>query len=284
MLVISPARLSDQVTLPTEAYGKVISASGSEDYGQACFNLFQQVLGVDHWALFQYPTETSMSCLATGSRTKAVEAKVNIEKFVGRCHSFDPSLAALKLQSPSQHCLVNIEIGDIKHREYRQCFEATDVRERVSYFTRTMDNLYQLSVYRTCERGAFTQSEMHVFATLASLMLATTLQHETRRRTALRSTEPMTIAMLQKQLGLLPGGLSERECEVCARAVAGMTIEGTALDLDIAKTSVITYRQRAYQKLAISSLNELVARLHNVVSVAAAPCGVRRASLRWLNS
>ena len=74
----------------------------------------------------------------------------------------------------------------------------------------------------------------------------------------------MTLTMMQQRLAAVPGGLSARECEVCARAIAGLTIEGTALDLNIRKTSVITYRQRAYQKLGISSLNELVGILHNL--------------------
>jgi hypothetical protein len=36
-----------------------------------------------------------------------------------------------------------------------------------------------------------------------------------------------------------------------------MSVEGTALDLDIAKTSVLTYRQRAYQRLRVASSVEL---------------------------
>ncbi len=55
-----------------------------------------------------------------------------------------------------------------------------------------------------------------------------------------------------------------REREVCSRAAAGKTIEGTARDLNIRKTSVITYRQRAYQKLGISRQNELVALVNNL--------------------
>ena len=46
--------------------------------------------------------------------------------------------------------------------------------------------------------------------------------------------------------------------------MVGKTIEGTSLDLDIRRTSVITYRQRAYQKLGISRTNELVALLNDM--------------------
>lgn len=36
--------------------------------------------------------------------------------------------------------------------------------------------------------------------------------------------------------------------QVCARAALGMSVEATALELGIGKTSVLTYRQRAYQR------------------------------------
>jgi DNA-binding CsgD family transcriptional regulator len=111
-----------------------------------------------------------------------------------------------------------------------------------------------------------------MFATLGSLILATTLQYEARRRTMPAPAAPMTLTTIEQRLAALPAGLSARECEVCARAVAGITIEGTALDLDIRKTSVITYRQRAYQKLGVSSLNQLVAMLHNMQPGHTAQC------------
>jgi DNA-binding CsgD family transcriptional regulator len=263
MLVISPARSSERITLHADSFGRIISAVGTECYDEACFELLEQVLGVDHWALFQYPSNTSMSCLATASRSNVAEARANIEKFVGRCHSFDPSLAALKRRRLEQPCMVNIGIDDIEDRQYRQCFEATNVQERLSYFTRAFDSLYQLSIYRGPGRRAFSQPEMRMFATLGGLLMATALQHANRCGMTTRPTGPMTIDAIQRRLAALPGELSEREREVCARAIAGKTIEGTALDLNIRRTTVITYRERAYQKLHVSSLNELVALFHN---------------------
>jgi len=43
-----------------------------------------------------------------------------------------------------------------------------------------------------------------------------------------------------------------------------MTIDQTAVDLAIKRTSVVTYRQRAYEKLDISRQNELVALVNNL--------------------
>lgn len=264
MLVISPARFSERITLPAESFGKIISSAGTENFAGACIELLEMLLGVDHWALFQYPDNASISCLAMASLTKAAVVRANIDKFLGGYHSFDPSLAILRREPREHPCVVNVEIADIKDRQYRQCFEATDTRERLSYFTTTSNDLNQLSIYRGAGRRAFSQAEMTMFATLGSLIMATALQHQARCRTTFSAAGPMTVATIQQRLAAVPGGLSARECEVCARAIAGLSIEGTALDLNIGQTSVVTYRQRAYRKLGISSLNELVAVLHNL--------------------
>lgn len=51
--------------------------------------------------------------------------------------------------------------------------------------------------------------------------------------------------------------LTVRELDVCARSLLGMTAEGTALELGIKQSSVVTYRKRAYARLGISSQSEL---------------------------
>ncbi len=60
-----------------------------------------------------------------------------------------------------------------------------------------------------------------------------------------------------------PLKLSRRESEV-ESAAAGSTILDTAAELNIKSTSVITYRQRAYEKLKISRQGELVALIHQL--------------------
>ena len=51
--------------------------------------------------------------------------------------------------------------------------------------------------------------------------------------------------------------LTPRERQDCARAAIGLSVEATAIDLGIAKTSVVTFRQRAYRRLGVTSPFEL---------------------------
>jgi DNA-binding CsgD family transcriptional regulator len=70
-------------------------------------------------------------------------------------------------------------------------------------------------------------------------------------------TRIVNLQYYRRRLLLLDRGLTARELDVVVRALYGLTAEGTALDLDIKTSSVITYRKRAYERLGISSLNEL---------------------------
>jgi DNA-binding CsgD family transcriptional regulator len=67
----------------------------------------------------------------------------------------------------------------------------------------------------------------------------------------------VALDMFRRRLDVLGRGLTPRELDVCARALIGMTAEGIALDLNIKKSSVSTYRKRAYARLGISSQNQL---------------------------
>jgi DNA-binding CsgD family transcriptional regulator len=68
-----------------------------------------------------------------------------------------------------------------------------------------------------------------------------------------------SIDFLESLLGSLDEHLTPRERAVCARALAGLTVAGIALDLGIRTPTVATLRRRAYAKLGISSLSQLFA-------------------------
>jgi DNA-binding CsgD family transcriptional regulator len=68
---------------------------------------------------------------------------------------------------------------------------------------------------------------------------------------------PLTVAQLEARFATRFAELTPRERQVCARAARGMSVDETARDLGIARTSVLTYRQRAYQRLEVASSLEL---------------------------
>jgi DNA-binding CsgD family transcriptional regulator len=263
MMVVSPARSVESMSLHSRNLCEVMKSIGCDTFGQACMGFLAKSLSAEHWALFRFRSGTPLKCVATGSIHHRIAALENVDRFVVRCHSVDPSVqAASKFQSTST--LTKLDINDIEDAQYHHCFELTHVRERVSLFSWIGDDLYQVSAFRGPRMSRFTTGEMHYFAALAEVLLITAQKHEMLLEHRRGVPRHLDVQGIERLLKMRSPALSTREREVCARAVVGKTIEGTSLDLNIRRTSVITYRQRAYQKLGISRTNELVALLNDM--------------------
>ncbi|MEO8313603.1 MAG: helix-turn-helix transcriptional regulator [Pseudomonadota bacterium] len=259
MIVVNPARGEDRMVLRMESLSQVVAALGTPKFGSACFGVFAQLFDVDHWAVFRYRAGDTAHCISTASRVLQVAANRNIDAFQNHCFKVDPSLTAFRLQQPENPCLIKMEISDILDRQYRQCFEQTRVQERLSFFVNEGSDILHLSIFRTAANREFTCSDWNAFATVGRLLVASAVKHESLIDHAVPMSHGLQPDALERRFGNLDAGLSKREREVCARAVMGKSIDETALELDIRKTSVNTYRQRAYQKLSISRQCELVA-------------------------
>jgi DNA-binding CsgD family transcriptional regulator len=261
---ISTATAGFKRTLPMAKVGELIAAIGTGSYGSTCLNVLDELYGVEHWALFRYRADGIVHCVASASRIHVAAAQANVRQFINRCHRVDPSLIALRQRQAEHACVAEMQIGDIRDRQYRQCFETAGVKECISFFVRPGMELNQLSIYRGTRNASLSSAGIESFAELASVIMRSGKKHEELSCVDSRAHELLTVDSIEQLLRLAPLGLSQRESEVCARAAAGSTIVDTAADLNIKSTSVITYRQRAYEKLNISRQSELLALVHQL--------------------
>jgi DNA-binding CsgD family transcriptional regulator len=266
MMIVCPVRSEERMVMRTDTLADAVEAVGTPAYAKACFRVLEESFDVDHWALFHYGPADAVRCSATASRANEIAAEQNIDRFVTRCHRFDPALNTFRQRLRGNPCLIKMGIGDIYDPQYRRCFEATHVEERLSFFAEIGAELVQLCIYRSSVPRTFSSVEMRLFATLARLIIATAAKHELLGESPPKPLRNMDVDTIERRLDCLPARLSKREREVCARAVLGRTIVETARDLDIERTSVITYRQRAYQKLKITRQASLLALVYDVSS------------------
>jgi DNA-binding CsgD family transcriptional regulator len=264
MIVMSPARTNERITIQGDLISDVIDTIGTDRYDRTCFDAIEQAVDVDHWVLYRFRRNNSVSCIATHSRQYTAAAKDNVGQYQERCYKIDPAFLALKKTLQST-CVTKLAIGDIRDAQYRHCFEMTHVQERLSFFSRVGSDIYQLSAFRGGKsKRTFSQMEIDRFSALSNIILATAAKHEAFLSMTTGLPHHLDLDSIERMLEHLPATLSDRERQVCARVVAGMSIEGTALDLNIKRTSVITYRQRSYEKLGVSRQNELVALVNNL--------------------
>lgn len=131
----------------------------------------------------------------------------------------------------------------------RRIFDEAGIVERLSIIQRGADSWRVMNVARHESDGCFSEGEIDSLVGLACLVLPMLPINRQRQ-----VPDPMlSVAQLEARFERGFDCLTLRERQVCARAAAGMSIAATAADLRIARTSVLTYRQRAYQRLKVSS-------------------------------
>lgn len=112
------------------------------------------------------------------------------------------------------------------------------------------DSLVSFCIYTSHELGNTENAGV-----LARILLPV-MKNFARAQDAGKGTENQVAKMEQRLENRFPE-LTSRERAVCARTLVGMTAEGISIDLEIAKSTVLTYRRRAYSRLNICASNEI---------------------------
>jgi DNA-binding CsgD family transcriptional regulator len=157
-----------------------------------------------------------------------------------------PQVSNIALQRVRPHHIASAEFR-------RRVFDEAGIVERVSIIQRGADAWRVMNVARHASEGVFTDGEIDALIGVAGLALP--MLPFSRERQCRRGQ--LSVTQLEDRFAIRFPALTLRERQVCARAAIGMSVEATALDLGIAKTSVLTYRRRAYQRLRVSSHYQL---------------------------
>lgn len=144
---------------------------------------------------------------------------------------------------------------------YRKfCYEEPGVVERVSIQVCTEAGLTQVGLYRMQGHGFFSASDLRQVERVSDVLTALAAKHGAL--TTLRPTVPLfpDRNAVARRLACMYASLSAREVEVCAALLCGNSAKQAALHLGIEASSVVTYRKRAFLKLGVATLRELLRR------------------------
>jgi len=233
-------------------YEKLLAAMGTEEFGATARDSVLSVTGGARRIYLAEATSRDASALNYFSVEPGFEEMLPlyIKRYLVLDPVYDAYRAAPQLRDMA---LMRVRPSDISCAGYRHhFFDECGIIERVSIVQRGEDAWRQMNVARHRTDGYFSDVELTSLVGLACLLLPM-LPHNRGGATA----RQLTVGQIEDRFARRFTALTQREREVCARAAIGMTVEATALDLGIAKTSVLTYRQRAYQRLQVTSPYEL---------------------------
>jgi DNA-binding CsgD family transcriptional regulator len=239
---------------------RLIEAVGRPDFAPTLMEVIGRFLPVAHFSALLQGAKTGVQVVAAASRARDDTSSTIARAYARQYFRNDPTRRTTLGEDLAQHvALTHLRSSDLGHSPYRrECYDKPGIIERLSVTCGNNDTADSLNLYRTHQEGPFGPAEYEIAIETAALLMPFIRRHYALSASPAAARGEM-VTRFAKRLESLPSGLAQREIEVCARALIGMSVEATALDLEIRPTSVTTYRQRAYHKLGISSQHELFA-------------------------
>ena len=243
----------------------LVSGIGRNSFADAVFGLFNPVIRIDHVSLFRLVDGRQIDVMATASAPHQPVSPEAGERYLHRFAHLDP-VRAFPSPSPKDNAGLYLQFNakDIHDLSYRRdCYEAFGIEQRISLSVSYQQFGYQVNLYRLRGGVPFSSTaQAQQFMQFSSLVIPIFARHAELLTAAPQfDGTQLSLERIRERIASLDGKLSRREIEVCARALYGQSIEATAKEMRVAKTSVVTYRQRAYAKLGISCHSQLFTRL-----------------------
>lgn len=171
------------------------------------------------------------------------------EAYARRFHRSDPVMRARQAAAPNSGFACRVAAASIELGEYRKlCFERPRFVEKICFGWRRNDEATVVTFY---QRHADTDTDMAQLGALAQLAIT--------GLTRLAQSPAPLLDQVSTRLAEAHPGLTPRERDVCARTLTGQTARLIGEDLGLSIGTVLTYRQRAYQKLGMNKANDLLA-------------------------
>ena len=149
-------------------------------------------------------------------------------------------------------------LPDRRHRF--DCYERAGIEERLSLY-RPGELAFLANGYRTRRAGTFSSEDIANVERFAPILLSAVAKHY---ELALRQRGEAPVSDTIRMLISTEAGLSGREAQVAAGLIHGHSQREIGAEMNVALSSVVTYRRRAYQKLGVENRRRLLQRYQEI--------------------
>lgn len=185
------------------------------------------------------------------SSSNLVDVAERAEAYARRFHRSDPAVTARHNARPGSGFMCRIPADAIELGAYRKlCFEQPRFSEKICFGWRAIDHSLVVTFYHRHQK----EPDLAQLGALAQIAI-TALTRLARRPSA---GMPL-VQQVEQRLAEAHPRLTVRERQICARTLIGNTARQIAAELNLGHGTVLTYRQRAYQKLGMSKSNDMLA-------------------------
>lgn len=242
--------LFDVINLPMAA---CIEAIGYERFYPRFFNLMAHIAKIEQYMVFEFSSDWETARCRLAHNVHRPDLGLQLASlYIDGSYQNDPLLqrlaeeAAQNPTKPACELLLRKTLSPVYRRRF---FSVPDLTEKFAIAANDEESkrLFYINFYRSGNNSMFSDKEIHRLEQSSALISALLLRHFREERQG---------RGVHKHL--LAAGLSEREAQICELVVAGHAAKTIARKLNLAESSIITYRKRAYQKLGVHRKTDLV--------------------------
>ncbi|MCK1514031.1 helix-turn-helix transcriptional regulator [Bradyrhizobium sp. 190] len=234
-----------------------VLAIGRPEFAQSLIATLRRVADVGHCMVFSFASERSARCLLNIGNIP-IGAELGAA-YSDHFHFADPNRDAIfREQAIDRPVVLPAFARRMYGGKYRKIFfEDSGIVDKLAVAIWVGQICFYVNFYRTTSQGRFAGDEVERLRAVAPAVSAAVARHFQHQP----ASQDDPVRMLETLFASSEpfARLTGREKQVCLRIVSGLSSEAISADLDIGLQSTLTYRKRAYEKLGISSQNELFA-------------------------
>ncbi|MDN3518239.1 helix-turn-helix transcriptional regulator [Aquisalimonas lutea] len=236
------------------AVAHCIDALREPGFEERLLALLRRVAASEQCMIFAYTEDDRVACLLAANERDPGLADVLARRYVDGAFRRDPNYALLRGQLHAGEPSVRPRrmATEAMAPDYRShFFSFPDLVDKVSLSVPGPETVYYLNLYRGSDDGPFSDADIASLNEVAPLLASLVRRHYAPVAADRGQASPEEMAVLAH--------LSEREQQVCLCLLRGHTVKTAARELDVAASTVETYRKRAYAKLGVPSRARLIA-------------------------
>ncbi|MBE0586538.1 MAG: helix-turn-helix transcriptional regulator [Hydrogenophaga sp.] len=242
----------------------VVDGIGSVVFWPRLIEFLSGSVGVEHCVVWQLSNE-QMHKVGAASWNGADQAQRRLLQYAEpRFWRRDPALAMARQHgNPDESIMVRMDPRHVTDTLIRETLYGEDhVCERIVLCKHRPGTTFGLSVVRCEEQGPFSEHQVDVLGSVSETLLSVLGKHAqiVADRNSYNPVSDLNLHEIERSLRQSSPRLSNREAQVCARLICGRQMAAIAAELAVGTETVETYRKRAYERLGVSSKQELLLR------------------------
>jgi DNA-binding CsgD family transcriptional regulator len=241
-----------------------VLAIGRPDFPKVLIETLRRQAGVGHCMVFSLTRKGAASCLLDAGNIP-IGSDLGAA-YAGQFHEADPNRDAM---FEGQDSRAPIPLPAFQPRMYgaryrKIFFQDSGMVDKLATAIWVEGTCFYVNFYRVVAQGRFTSEQLNRLQGIAPTIGASVARHFQQHAAPAPDKNLATLFATRAPLA----DLTRREQEVCRGILAGLSSEAISQELGISLHSTLTYRKRAYDRLGISSQNELFSIVLRLIAAA----------------